>query len=316
MRDYYLRALAIVRADPGDIYHAHDLNTLPLAVMAHDKTGGKVVYDSHELFTETSTLSRLERFGFKVIESRLIHRADVVITVNNSIADELVARYKLAQRPHVIMNCPPSLKDDTALGGDNHILHEELGLPLSIPIVLYQGGFAPHRGLENLILSVKHYKKGVLVLLGWGKIEEDLRSLAKREGLDDKIFFLEPVPQEELLLWTSSAQLGVIPYQYVNLNNYYTTPNKLFEYIQSGIPVAGSHFPELKKIIDGYGIGKTFDPESPIDIANAVNDILADRVEYARMRENTKSAARVFNWENEGRKLVEIYNELSGRGAE
>ena len=64
--------------------------------------------------------------------------------------------------------------------------------------------------------------------------------------------FLDPVPQEKLLIHTRCATLGVIPFQFVGLNNYYATPNKLFEYIAAGLPVVASNFPELKRIVEGY----------------------------------------------------------------
>jgi len=305
--DYYVRGLAVLEREQADIYHAHDLNTLPLAFMAQRRFGGKIIYDSHELYTETSSISRLERRISRIMEKYLIRRAHAVITVNESIANELAQRYKV-DKPLVVMNCPPRRLSDGK--EQSNCIQQALGLNEDTPIILYQGGFSPNRGLENLVLSTRFFAKGVLVLMGWGKLESRLRGLAEDLYLTDRVYFLDPVPQEVLLEYSASAHVGVIPYQYVGLNNYYTTPNKLFEYIASGLPVVGSNFPELKRIIEGYELGKTFNPDDPKEIANAINYVLSDETRYKEMKKNALKAAKIFNWENESKKLLEIYKSM------
>ncbi len=305
--DYYYRAFKVVMREPADIYHAHDLNTLPVAYLVKYFLGGKLVYDSHELYTEISSFSLLDRVSLRIQEKYLIRRSNQCITVNNSIAHELKRRYNI-RLPSVIMNCPPSINQLSEQG--NHTLRSRLGLADDIPIILYHGGYLFNRGIENLILSAHYLNKGKIVLMGWGKIEQELRSLVNAESLSDRVLFTEPVAQDKLLGVIRSATLGVIPYRFVGLNNYYTTPNKLFEYMAAGLPVAGSDFPELKRIIEGYNIGRTFNPEDRKDIADAINYMLSNRDRYKQMQGNTLEAAKTFNWENESRKLLEVYRNL------
>lgn len=305
--DYYSRSIKLVRKEPADIYHAHDLNTLPVAYWAKKKMGGKLVYDSHELYVETSGISSLEKLISKILERVLIRRSNRVITVNRSIANELAKRYKVPP-PTVIMNCP-KIDCTEKTPGDNP-LRRELGLDSETPLILYQGGYSPNRGLQNLIMSAHYLSKVIIVLMGWGKLEQELKDLTKTEGLSERVRFTPPVSTQELLYYTASATLGVIPYQFVGLNNYYSSPNKLFEYMAAGLPVAGSDFPELKKVIEGYKLGKTFNPDEPEDIAEAINYVLSDKERYNEMKKNALRAAKVFNWENESRKLLEIYKRL------
>ena len=131
--------------------------------------------------------------------------------------------------------------------------------------------------------------------------------------LQDRVLFIEPVPADQVVSYIASASLGVASFQLTSLNNYYATPNKLFEYIHAGLPVVGSDFPELKRVIEGYKIGRTFNAEDPEDIATAINLVLADDEEYQAMRRNVSEAAKIFNWENESRKLVALYEGLSDR---
>ena len=306
---YYRRAWRIVKNKPGDIYHSHDLNTLPLGYMAKRRYGGRLVYDAHELTTELAYISRLEKMGWRVLERFLIRRADEVIATGTYRAEYLAKRYRVAA-PTVILNCPPL----PAAEVHNGALREKLGLvDDTVPVILYQGGFIKGRGLDKLVLAAAHLDRGVLVLMGWGDLEAELRSLVKKKGLEQRVYFTEPVAPDRVVYYCMSATVGVVIYLRTSLNNYYATPNKLYEYISAGLPVVSSDFPALKEVVEGYGLGCTFDPEEPESIAAAINRVLADEQRYDTMKRNTLEAARIFNWETESKKLLEIYRRLSHR---
>ena len=305
--DYYRRSWQAIKDEPADVYHSHDLTTLPIGYIAKRRSGGQLVYDSHELFTEVSGLGSFERRIFHFLEKRLIHRADGVVTVSESIAQELSNRYGVAL-PNIIMNCPPRLV--LKLGYYKSTLRKKLGLNDTVPIILFVGGYSPGRGLHNLILSAHHINEGIVVFMGWGKLEEELKDLVREEDLGDRVLFARPVPPDDVVREITSASLGVAITQFVCLNNYYGSPNRLFEYVNAGLPVVGSNFPEVKRIVEGYRLGKTFDPEDPRDIAAAINWVLLDKKRYEEMKQNALKAAEIFNWKNEAKKLLTLYQRL------
>ncbi len=302
--DYYARAFVQALRLRADVYHAHDLVTLPVAWSAGRLSRAKVVYDAHELFTEVGRLGKIPRAVFRIVETLLIGRADAVMTVNESIADELSRRYGVP-KPVVLRNCPRT-------GGRmperaKSPLRARVGVPAGVPLVLYQGMFMPHRGLDNLIRAAKLFRRAHLVFMGWGPLLADLRALAVEEGLAERVHFTPGVPLADLLAVTAGADVGVIPYRNVGLNNYYTSPNKLFEYCAAGVPIAASRFPELVKVVEGRGIGRTFDPESPASIAEAVDALVEDEDALHAVRAAVRAAAADFTWENESKKLLGVY---------
>ncbi len=312
--DYYIRAYHIVRNSPGDIYHAHDFNTLPVAWWAKKRLGGKLVYDSHELFVERNTptpSSYISKYMIGKIEAFLIHKCDVVITVNESIAKELAHRYGI-ERPRVLMNAPPSPKEPRF--DPERSLRATLGISGQYKILLYSGGITFGRGLSQVIEAIEYLPYCHLVIMGYGAESyiEYLKDVAAKEGVSSRVSFFGPVPSEEVTAFASTADLGIAPIENRCLSYYYCSPNKLFEYIAAGLPVVASNFPELKRIIEGYGLGTTFDPEDPRDIARAINEVLSDPVKYEEMRQNALNAAKIFNWENESEKLLAIYKSLEG----
>jgi len=305
MEDFYRKCRRVLQKDRAHVYHAHDLPMLPIACRAARQFGGKVVYDSHELYTESGHMSDQMRRHWHRIEDDLIHHADAVFTVCISIGEELQERYHIAM-PTILRNCC----ERTPIETSRDLLRERTGIAGNTPIVLYQGGFARGRGLYNLIHATKYIEGAAVVFMGWGNIEDDLRRQVRREGLQDRVFFIPPAPQNELLSWSSSADVGIIPYQAVRLNNYYSCPNKLFEYINAGIAVAASEYPELVRVIDSYGVGRTFNPDSPEEIGRTVDSMLKDRATLDEMKCNAQSAADELNWQVESERLVSTYRNL------
>ena len=112
----------------------------------------------------------------------------------------------------------------------------------------------------------------------------------------------------------AGADIGIIPYQPVGLNNRYTTPNKLFDYMASGIAVVGTRLPELERFVDGLSLGALFDAVEPESIAGAVNLLLSDPERLAECRRRSHDAGRTYVWEREADKLLALYGLASSPG--
>jgi glycosyltransferase involved in cell wall biosynthesis len=296
--DYYWRTYRLVRADPPDALHAHDLNTLPVAAALARRLGLPLTYDAHELYPEISTLSRREAATWSFVERHLAGRADHTLTVCDSIAAEIEHRYGVA-RPTVLLNCPAA----GSTNGGSPQKPAEAGEP----VILYQGGFSRHRGLDTLVRSAHRLEQGTIVLMGWGQIEDELRALIASENLEDRVRIVPPVPPGEVVASAAGAVVGVIPYEPIGLNNTYTTPNKLFDYMAAGLPVAASRLPELTRFVERGEMGLTFPPGDAVALATALNEILADPARYRRMRERSQEAGRRYTWEKESPKLLALY---------
>jgi glycosyltransferase involved in cell wall biosynthesis len=310
---FNVRALPRARAARADVYHAHDLNNLWIAAQAARAGRARLVYDSHELFPEIGNRwIRLRRGGWRRLERRLMPQADLVITVNNFIADEL-ARHYPGPPPVVLLNCP-----DPPAGFDpdapHNSLRPRLGLPPERKIVLYQGWMAEGRGLENLIRAAPLLQDGaVVVLIGFGEYYRTLEAQAAREAAG-RVFFIPRVPQAELLAACASADVGIIPYPAVDRNNYYTSPNKLFDFILAGVPLVGNDLPFLRQVIVGEGVGIVARLDSPAAYAAALNAVLGRADGGAAFRARARAVRDTYIWPAQGRKLVAAYAAMLGAG--
>lgn len=312
----------LVSSIKADVYHAHDLDTLFVCYLASKKNHAKLVYDAHELFVEAMEDSLNEKIkerkflqwlvlfliqvNMRLVRRALIKKADKVITVSHSISNHLHEHFNLKEKPVVIMNCwEPGLKP-TKKG----VLRKLIGLSSEYIIVLYQGGMMRGRGLESLTKSVKKWPdKSVLVFLGSGQLEDELKEIASTEKLNKKVIFLDPVSYKELINYTSSADLGVITLEATNLNNMYALPNKLFEYLAAGIAIICPDFPDMSSIVS-QGAGVTFKHDNWDDLAKKITSLIRGN-KISQMKKTSRELfASRYNWDLQKRTLQNVYKDL------
>lgn len=310
-------------APRADVWHAHDLTGMPAAVEAQRRHGGRLVYDSHELFTEagdTATRPGWARGILRRYEAGAIRRADAVITVNDGLAAEL-RRFSSPRRLLVVRNTPPAPPPPNpgpVAARPDH-LRQALSLPASAPIVLYHGGLLPDRGLPELIraMATPGLERVHLVLMGSGPMGPVLVDRLAAEPLPDgRIHFLPPVPPDQLASWVASADVGAMPNQPRTANERISTPNKLYECLAAGTPVVSSDFPERRRIIaedPGGPLGALCDPTDPASIGAALRSILElDPEAAAALRARCLDAARErWNWETQATGLLALYGDLA-----
>ena len=288
-----------------DVVHCHDLEALIPGWLAKRRLNCKLVYDSHEFAVERNPgRGKITKLFIKTIERFLIKKCDLIITVNDSISEQLSKRYRVSN-VKVVHNYPVVV--ETIEPFDYR--HDPRFVDRII--VIYQGRFMRGRGLEQLIDSFKLLSdEYVLILRGFDYYEEVLREKVKNDKLDEKVIFLDRIEPDEVLASAAGADIGVSPITADVLSYYYSSPQKIFEYMMSGIAVACSHYPEVQKVIDDTKCGATFDPYEPESIADAIS-WCGERSRLEDMKVNSRNAAvSKYNWNTEQEKLIDAYSEI------
>lgn len=287
------------------VIHCHDLNTLNIGVNIKKKLNiPYLIYDSHELYNEMNGKRLFEKQMGYLLEKKYITYADAVITVNEYLKDELEKRYR---RSDVIFlrNCQSFYPIEAQ---HEDYFHRQYGLTEEKRIVLYQGGFTPSRGLEEFIMAARDLPDDIhLVLLGYGDLTEKLKQLVQQYELHGRVHFHRAVPPAQLLSYTRSADVGVVLYKNTCQNNYLSTPNKIFEYMQAEVPVVSSDHPGKSIIVQQAKTGVLVDPENPNAIAEGILTALQKKDEYVA---NCRKNKYRFSWDKEQEKLIELYAQL------
>ncbi len=302
----FIRMIREGLKDKIDIYHSHDLNTLPQGyICAKIFKRAKLIYDSHEVQT-----SRTGYVGKKYyyLEKNLLKKIDKMIMTTEMRANYTMKLYNI-KKPHVVHNYPFYIEKEKIGAID---LYKIADIPRDEPILLYQGGIQEGRGIEKIIEAIPKIDRGIVVLIGAGKLKPTIKQLVKQNKLEDRVRFINKVPVEDLFKYTVNAYLGFQVLQNINYNHYSTISNKILEYVMCEIPVIASNFPEIKKIVDGENVGLTIDPHHSENIANAVNKLLQDKRLYAQMQKNCKIAKKNYHWGREKNTLYNVYEEILG----
>lgn len=305
-RHHWRHSEAVVRRWAPGLVHTCDLEGLVGGGRAARRLGVPHVHDCHELYVERIHYARLERRVLESIERRAIRKADAITVVNQSIGEELQRRYGI--QATVVRNCAERSREPHVVD-----VRDLARLERGDRVVLYQGGLSVGRGLHEVVRSAAHYPEGAaLVFLGSGPLRPDLERLARDLDLDGRVRFVDAVPPDDLLGITASATVGVVPYQPVSLNNRLALPNKVFEYLVVGVPVVVSDLPELRRIVEGSGAGRTYDPFDPLALAGAVRELLEpEALSLAAERAARYGAENC--WENERRVFQGVYEQVLDR---
>lgn len=289
-----------------DVLYSNDLDTLSANFFATwFKPKSRLIYDTHELFTEVPELEnrRFAKNAWLNIEKFIFPKLNNVITVNESIAKIYEAKY--AKSILVVRNVPEKYENQISFS------KSKIGLPEDKFILIIQGsGLNVDRGVEEAVLSMQFIDNALLVIVGSGDVIPITKEIVSQKRLDDKVKFFDKRPYLEMMQLTSNANIGLSLDKPLSDNYRFSLPNKLFDYIQAGIPILSSELIELKKIITKYEIGCFVKTVSPEEIAKNINFLIANPDILNVYKTNCIRAAENENWELEKMKLVRFIEDL------
>jgi glycosyltransferase involved in cell wall biosynthesis len=266
------------------------------------------VYDAHELFCEMQeVISRpfIHRM-WKTVERFAVPRFRIGYTVNAPIAEEFRQLYGVGYA--VVRNLPVLEADGgqqeqrpafaKALSGEDRY-------------ILYQGAVNEGRCFETLIPAMQHVDAR-LVICGDGNFMNKARKLVCHHGLEEKVIFRGNVRPEELKGVTKSAWCGITLFDRRGLSNFYSLANRFFDYMHAGIPQLAMNYPAYREINNCYPIAVLIDEPGVREVADALNELLTNPDLYQSLSEGCKQARLRYNWQEEEKILIRLYQQLLG----
>lgn len=291
--NYNIRLFFYLSFKPFDLLLANDLDTLPASFLACRIRRKKLVYDSHEYFTEVPELihANFQRKFWLKLEKWILPKLKTAITVSDSIAKAYQQKYNT---PFQVIKNVPRLKIL-----DSQIQKNEK------PTIIYQGALNVGRGLELMIKTMTFLNDYQLLIAGTGDIDEDLKQLTDKLHLSGKVKFLGRLSADELATYTQKAYLGLSLEEDCGLNYRFALPNKLFDYIQARIPVLVSDLPEMKAVVEKYKVGAVLSERTPENLAKQIMEIYTKQIQnYFTAYLN--NAAKELCWEREEELLLQL----------
>ena len=289
----------------ADIYHIHDPELIRIGYKLLKK-GKKVIFDSHEDVGATilnkpylnSTFRKLISTSYNIYETYMLKKFSALIGPTPFI------KKKLKQiNPFTEKICNYPIIDELKIEYQKKE-YEKFE-------VCFVGGISHQRGVKELIKALELTKNKVyLNLVGDFISEQYEKELRAEKGWKYVNYFGyigDRIKLKEIYQKTIIGIVTLLP----NPNDINSLPIKMFEYMESQLPVIASDFDYFKEIFAEIKCGVNVNPNSPKNIAKAIDDLIDNPIKREEMAENGYQAIiNKFNWAIEEKKLLILYKNL------
>lgn len=284
-----------------DVIHCHDTLYLPIAKIIKLFCRSKLIYDAHELESDKAGQSKILSKYTLFIEKMLWKDIDILISVSPSIIDWYDKN--LGKKKSLLILNSPLLDTSPRENSKNNYLREKFNIPEGKKIFLYLGIISEVGRGVHLYLDVFQRKEvdSHIVFIGYGEYVDQIKKAALN---NDNIHYHPAVPHHQVVEVSTSADVGLCLVEAVSLSDYYCLPNKLFEYAFSELYILASDFPDIRKIVDEYDLGKC----SSLNAENLFE--IVKQVEHSDLDNRLKTDLYPLSWNFQESELLKMYNNI------
>lgn len=289
----------------ADLVVAHDYMTLPFAADLSARMRAPFVIDIHEYareqyhFEQGSNderyFDRVTRPMIEALHAEYFPNARALSTVCNGISRQLQIDHALPKAPTVVRSTPFYSKQPFRPTGETIV-------------VMYHGLVDSSRHLEVGIRSLPLWRPEFrFTIRGPGRQDyiNQLMSLARELGVEDRVSIEPPVPFDEIIQSANRADIGYLAFMNYSRQRQYASPNKFFEYIMAGLALVVMDVPELAPIVREAEVGRLIDDFTPETIAAAINGFERASIDAAK-RASLELASELC-WEREQERMIAAY---------
>jgi glycosyltransferase involved in cell wall biosynthesis len=253
------------------------------------------------------------------IEKEVALLADQVIAECPQDRDDLINHYHVSPDNICIIPC----------GFSEHEFHpvektearKKLSIRSDESVLLQLGRMVPRKGVDNVVKAIGRLKamgkKVKLVIVGGESDRLDvklnpelarLQKIAETHGVLEDIHFAGRKGRDVLKYYYSAADIFITTPWY---EPFGITP---LEAMACGTPVIGANVGGIKySVVDGE-TGALVSPENPKELADKMNELLADRNELKRLGENAiRRVHQHFTWQSVADKMIVLYEDILQR---
>lgn len=312
----------VVRIVKPDILHAHSpvLNALP-ALRVGRRLGIPVVYEIRAFWEDAAVDHGTNReWGFRYrltrgLESYALRRVDAITTICEGLRRDILGRGIKPEKVTVIPNAV-NIENFSVGQVPDLELGRELGLDGKL-LLGFIGSFYAYEGLGILLQALPRMlaeNSDIRVLLvGGGPQEKELKSLAARMGVEDKVIFTGRVPHDQVQRYYNLIDILVYPRLRMRLTDL-VTPLKPLEAMAQGRLVIASDVGGHRELIEDGKTGILFRAGDPDALALKVLELLSSPDLWPGLR----AAARNFvetqrNWSVSVDRYKNVYGALLSR---
>jgi glycosyltransferase involved in cell wall biosynthesis len=285
----------------ADLYIAHNLGALPVAIKAAELHNAKVGFDAEDFHRGEFQFKNLEQQKTEVLENKYIPKVDYITAASPLIGESYKSIFP--EIKPVVINNVFSVRNLSKVQIENNS---------SLKLFWFSQTIGKKRGIENIIQAIGMLPETAVTLTLLGNIsvetKEYLFSVAVASNVvKDRIIFISPVAEDEIFKTAAACDIGIgaeIPYC---TNREYCLTNKIFTYLIAGNALVLSDTLAQNRFLKEYpGVGSIYKYNDPSVLANILKEYITNPSLLAQHKENARNLAlSELNWENESQKFLE-----------
>ena len=289
------------RAHDVRTVNAHSVAVLPLCHALARRHRAALIYDTHELETETSTSGGVQGKVFRLIERFYIRRCATVFVVNESIADWYRDTYP-GVRVTAVRNAPTRAGEPRPVD-----LRAEFDIPAASRIYVHVGNIVAHRHIAEILeaFATREPSGDHVVFIGGGALVDDIRRAAAEHV---NIHHLEAVPADAVVDTVAGGDVGLCLIEPTCLSYALSLPNKALEYSMAGIPFFYTDLVEVDRLLGGRASAWKIDA-TVASLTEAMATLDDEDISLGRA---VVAQVELPNWPEESARMLDEYRRVLG----
>jgi len=178
--------------------------------------------------------------------------------------------------------------------------------------LMYHGKVDVHRGIHDIVKALGILDRDDIQLVLLGELNEmsELKKLADKLNLADRVTFQPTVPYNEVPEWINKIDVGVLPFpEWPPWNT--CSPIKLFEYLACGKPVVATSIPAHKSVLGGKSFAFLSETSGPDGLAKAIEDARSQKNNFEKLGEEARNFVKMnFGWDTQLAELERFLRNL------
>jgi glycosyltransferase involved in cell wall biosynthesis len=239
-----------------------------------------------------------------LVEQISIKNTDHIFVVVEESKERLLAMGVGPERISIISNTPPLNKFVP-----RSELHDVKGLNTDIRMI-YVGLVTRTRGLDTVLEGLSYFLKdyGIpvsLTIIGTGEAEDEYKGLAKSLGINKWVQFKGWLDNTSVPPYILSSHIGLVPHHICGHWDH-TIPNKLFDYMASGLPVLSSNTRAASRIVQETECGLLYEDFNPKSFSSRLMELTNESKRLELGENGRKAILKKYNWEIESKELLKV----------
>lgn len=309
----------LIRTNNIDVVVVRDLPLAITAIWVAKKFKIPVVFDmAEDYLAMIRDIWRLKKFqGLNLI-------------VRNPYLARFVERYVFKHIDYIVVVIDEAMKIVRNGGGNTDIvtivsntpvlMHESVNSVQKVQSetqknqfsLIYTGGIQMGRGLQTVIQALPEIVKILpgfkFLVVGEGYARPQLQKMAAELAVDKYIEWTGWVDHSDMKKYIQYCDAGIIPHL-VTDHVQTTIPNKIFDYMEYGLPVIATNAEPLMRIICDSQCGKVYDSGNSTDLVEKLSELANSDIPYG---DNGRKAVHdKYNWSVDENRLFQLFDKIA-----